>query len=168
MAKDDPATLRRLMAYLEPDSGKRRVYVAGALKNPRIPQVGNLLRERGYDALDDWWSAGEDADDYWQAYERLRGRTYAEALRGRAATNVFLFDQTYISLSDVFVAIMPIGKSVSMEMGYARGSGVPVVLFLDGHEFERYEVMTQFADVLARTETELLLAVSKLTETKEN
>lgn len=146
MSKESPATLRRLMAYLDYDRNKTLVYLIGALKNPRVPEIGNVLRDKGYDVMDEWFTPGEHADENWQRYEALRGRSYQEALKGRAATNIFLFDRAYLDLSDIVILVAPAGKSAMLELGYAKGSGKRVYILLDGQDPERYDVMPGLAD----------------------
>ena len=155
-------TLRRLMAYLDRERRKLAVYIIGALKNPRIPLVGNLLRAEGYDVMDEWFTPGEHADTNWQAYEKLRGRSYEDALAGRAARNIYMFDRAYLDLSDVAVLVMPAGKSAMLELGYAKGSQKHTVLFLDGAEPDRYDVMPNFADYVVSGELELVALLSRL------
>ena len=156
-AKDNPATLRRLMAYLDHDRLKTSVYLIGALKNTRVPELGNVIRNRGYDVMDEWYTPGPEADTNWQAYETQRGRSYSEALRGRAATNIFLFDRSYIDLSDVVILVAPAGKSAMLELGYAKGRGKKTCIFLDGQDPERYDIMPRFADKVVKEEIDLLL-----------
>ena len=157
LVDESPETLRRLIAYLERDPKKYLVYIAGALKNPRIPEIGNILRKANYDAMDEWYTPGEHADANWQAYEKLRGRTFKEALNGRAATNIYLFDRAYIDLCDAFVAVLPFGKSASIELGYVKGLGKPLAIFTDNQEPDRYDVMPRFVDAVLKTEDELLV-----------
>ena len=156
LVKDNQAVLRRLMAYLERDPTKQLVYLAGALKNERIPLIGNALRAVGFDVMDEWWTPGRDADVNWQHYETVRGRTFIEALRGRAATNTFLFDKSYIDLCDTFVVVMPAGKSAMLELGYAKGSGKPSYMLLDESHPERYDVMPAASDDVFNTVDELI------------
>lgn len=146
LVNEDPATLRRLMAYLDYDRDKILVYLIGALKNPRIPEIGNILRGKGYDVMDEWFTPGEHADENWQKYEALRGRSYQEALRGRAATNIYLFDRAYLDLADIVIMVAPAGKSAMLELGYAKGSGKQTYILLDGQDPERYDIMPGLAD----------------------
>lgn len=159
MAKEDPATLRRLTAYLDYDRTKIGVYLTGALKNPAVPTVAAALRDWGYEVIDEWHSAGPEADSCWQAYEEARGRTYSEALRGRGAQNTFLFDLAYLDLADCAVLVMPAGKSAHLELGYAVGSGKPGFILLDD-EPSRYEVMPNFAAVVCANPDELLASLA--------
>lgn len=144
LLKEDPSTLRRLISYLSYDRTKTCVYIIGSLRNPIVPQVGNRLRAEGFDAIDDWYGAGFEADDMWQAYEGIRGRSYAEALGGRAAQNVFLFDRSFLDMADAAVMIAPGGRSAHIELGYFLGSGKPGFI-LSQDEPERFEVMPNFA-----------------------
>lgn len=158
-AKDDRQTLRRLAAYLERTPDQPLVYVIGALKNQRIPVIGNLLRAHDFDAMDEWCTPGEHADLCWQQYEKVRGRTYQQALAGRAATNIFMFDRAYIDLADAAVLVMPAGKSAMLELGYLVGRGKFACIFLDGEEPDRYDVMPNFASAVYKDEMQLIQAL---------
>lgn len=155
MAKESPETLRRMIAYLEYDLTAFRIYLAGTLANPRIPLLGNRLRAEGFDVMDEWWTPGPQADEHWQEYEGIRGRTYKDALQGRAATNIYLFDRAYLDLADAIVVVLPAGKSAMIEMGYAVGRGKQVCFFLD-EEPKRYDIMPRFADMAIKSEDELV------------
>ena len=127
--------------------GMKSIYVIGSLRNPNIPSIGNAIRTIGFEAFDDWHSAGPTADDEWQRYERECGRSYGEALRGYAAKNVFAFDKKHLDRCDAAVLVMPAGKSGHLELGYMLGKGkIGYVLF--DQEPERWDVMYQFADVV--------------------
>lgn len=159
--KDNTETLRRLMAYLDHDIHKTHIYLVGALKNKRVPEIGNKLRGLGHDVMDEWFTPGELADLNWQEYERQRGRTYTEALRGRAATNIALFDRSYLDLADIVILVMPAGKSAMLELGYAKGRGKRTIIFLDGKDPDRYDVMPGIIDQVIFSEEELLSELSK-------
>ena len=156
LVNESPATLRRLMAYLDRDPSKILIYLIGQLKNSRIPELGNMLRSCGFDVMDEWFTPGAEADENWQKYEKLRGRSYKEALRGRSATNTFLFDRAYLDMSDIAIVVAPFGKSAMIEAGYAKGRNKKVILFLDNQEPDRYDVMPGFVDIVCKTEEELL------------
>jgi len=107
--------------------------------------VAEALRDAGHEVFDDWYAAGPDADDHWQAYELDRGHTYKEALYGPHAQTVFGFDLHHLELADVVVLVLPAGKSGHLELGWAAGRGKPSYILFDG-EPTRYDVMYQFAD----------------------
>ena len=69
------------------------IYLIGSLRNPRIPEIAEQLRNAGHEVFDDWYAAGPEADDYWQKYEQNRGHNYKQALEGYAAKHVYNFDK---------------------------------------------------------------------------
>lgn len=147
LVKEDKARLTRLRMYLDRDPSVESIYIVGSLRNPNVPVVGNKLRALGYDVYDDWFAGGPEADDYWQKYEKGRGRSFEEALRGRAAGNIFYFDKAVLDLVDIAVMVMPAGKSGHLELGYVAAQGKRTAILLD-KEPERYEVMPQFANIV--------------------
>lgn len=121
-----------------------RVYVIGSLRNPMIPDVARALRSEGHEVFDDWYAAGPRADDHWQEYEQQRGRTYAEALQGCAATNVFRYDKANLDKADAVVMVLPSGKSAHLELGYCIGTGKPGYILMPPEDC-RWDVMYNFA-----------------------
>ena len=119
------------------------LYLIGSLRNPKIPEIGNRLREAGYDVFDDWFAAGPEADDKWKEYEQARGHSYVEALDGWAAQHVFEFDHWHLDRADLGVLALPAGRSAFTEFGYLTGQGKPVYVLLDNPE--RWDVMLKFA-----------------------
>ncbi|MDP3999774.1 MAG: hypothetical protein Q8P76_04290 [bacterium] len=119
------------------------IYLIGSLKNKEIPAIGVQLRALGYDAFDDWFAPGPEADDFWKKYEESRGRTYAEALKGHAAKHIYEFDKFHLDRADIGLLIMPAGKSAHMELGYMTGSKKPTFVLMD--KPDRWDVMYQFA-----------------------
>ena len=116
----------------------------GSLRNPKVPIIANILRDQGHSVFDDWYAAGEKADDAWRDYERGRGRTYAEALQGLAAKHVFSFDYKHLEEADTVILILPAGKSGHLELGWAIGRGKRGYILVD--DPERWDTMYQFAD----------------------
>ncbi len=131
----------------------KSIYLIGSLRNPEIPQVGVQLRDLGFDVFDDWFAGGEIADDSWRDYERCRGHTYQQALRGYAAKHVFEFDLYHINRCDIGVLVLPAGKSGHLELGYVMPK--PTYVLMD--DPERWDVMYQFA-------TGVAFAMDELTE----
>lgn len=122
-----------------------KIYLVGSLRNPRIPDIANKLRDDGHDVFDDWYGAGETADDSWRAYEKARGRSYAEAIEGKAATNICEFDRCNIMASDTVILILPAGRSGHMEIGFAAGAGKRTHILLDA-DYDRWDVMYRLTD----------------------
>lgn len=122
------------------------IYLIGSLRTPAVPILGRRLREAGFQVFDDWHAAGPHADDEWQKYETLRGRTYGQALKGAAAKNIFNFDVRNLDACDTGLLIQPAGKSAHLELGTfcKRPDKRAYVLF--DKEPERWDVMYQFAN----------------------
>lgn len=136
------------------------IYLIGSLRNPYVPQLGNVLRTHGYEAFDDWYGAGPEADDYWQRHEKQRGVSYQQALKNPAARNVFRFDKLHLDKCDDVVLVMPAGKSGHLEFGYAIGTGKRGYVLFD-KEPERWDVMYGFATEVCFGEQQLLEALRK-------
>jgi nucleoside 2-deoxyribosyltransferase len=122
----------------------KKIYLIGSLRNFRVPEIGEELRTLGVDVFDDWFSPGPHADEFWKAYEQARGRTYVDALRGRAARHIFAFDKHHLDTSDAGVLLYPAGRSAHTELGYLCGQKKPVFVLLDRDQ-ERWDMMMQFA-----------------------
>lgn len=133
----------------------RNIYLVGSLRNPEIPNIAAKLREAGHYVFDDWYAAGERADDTWRDYEMSRGRTYREALKGHAAQHVFAFDKEHLTLADTVVLALPAGKSGHGEVFWAAGwrdaanfltpnlSTKEAHILLDA-DYDRWDVMYNF------------------------
>lgn len=132
-----------------------KIYVIGSLRNPKIPEVGAVLRGFGHEVFDDWYAAGPEADDYWAAYERGRGKDMRTALKTWAAQNTLAFDRKHLERADAVVLVMPAGKSGHLELGYAIGKGAKGFVLLDG-EPERWDCMYGFAENVAYTIDQLV------------
>ena len=134
----------------------KSLYVVGSLRNPNIPVVADYIRNTtNIEVFDDWYAAGPEADDYWRTYELKRGRTYEEALAGRAATNTFRYDKSNLDRCDACVLVLPAGKSGHLELGYFIGSGKPGYILLDA-DYDRWDVMYRFATKVVRTTDQLI------------
>lgn len=126
---------------------KKKLYLIGSLRNPKVPEIANELRKLGFDVFDDWFAAGPEADDKWRDYEKARGRNYKEALTGYAANHVYNFDLKHLKESDIAVLYLPAGKSGHLELGFIRGmaefADKKAYILLDNPE--RWDVMYLFA-----------------------
>ena len=146
------------------------IYLIGSLRNPKIGEIANKLRAAGHDVFDDWFSAGPEADDYWQKYEQARSHNYKEGLAGYAAKHVYSFDKHHLDRCDIAVLAVPAGKSGHLELGYVIGTGKPgYILFADDMPAagpDRWDVMYQFAKDVFFTVDELITAL-KVEETTE-
>lgn len=125
----------------------KMVYIIGSLKNrEKILPLAKKLRKIGFqEVFEDWISPGPEADDFWRDYEKKRGRSYGEALKGWAGKHVYEFDKFHIDRSHIGIMCMPCGKSGHLELGYMLGRGKRGYILFDG-EPKRWDVMYQFAD----------------------
>jgi nucleoside 2-deoxyribosyltransferase len=137
----------------------KSIYVIGSLRNTNIPRIGNLLRSAGFDAFDDWYAAGPEADDKWKEYESGRNRTYQQALSGYAAQHVYDFDVHHLDRVDAGLLVAPAGKSAHLELGYIIGRGKPGYILTD--DPDRWDVMTKFAKSVFFTEGDMLDTISR-------
>lgn len=131
------------------------IYLIGSLKNPRVPEIAIELRTAGFEVFDEWYSAGPEADDWWQAHCTQRGMNYQQALESPHAETVFAFDLKWIHAADAVVLILPAGKSAHLELGYAEGIRKRTAILLDG-EPARFDVMYKFVDFVAADLSELV------------
>lgn len=143
-----------------------QIYLIGSLRSPTIPPLARFLRFHGFRIFDDWYAAGPEADDYWQKYEIFRGRSYEEALDGKAAQHVFNFDLTNMNASDMAVLVLPAGKSGHLEFGYMLGEKKPGFILLD-RVLERWDVMYCFATGVATNKEMLLKMVRQENDKRE-
>ena len=127
------------------DAAVKSVYLIGSLRNPQVVEIANYLETLGFDVFSDWHAASPIADDSWQEYEKKRGRTYDEALRGYAATHIFEFDHYHLNRCHIGVLLMPAGKSGHIELGYLMGQGKPGFVLFD-KEPDRWDVMYRFCE----------------------
>ena len=120
-----------------------------------MPRVAAQIRAAAFNVFDEWYAAGEFADNSWRDYEKARGHNLPEALKGEAARHVFEFDKKWLIAADAVVLISPAGKSAHIELGWALGQGKPGFVLLD-NDPDRYDVMLMFATGVATTIDELL------------
>lgn len=135
--------------------GLNSIYIIGSLRNPEIPVVASKLREIGLDAFDDWYSAGEFADDALRDYYRERGFRYSDILRSYSANHIFSFDKSHLDRCDCALMVMGAGKSAHLELGYVIGQGKPGFILMDG-EPERVDIMHQFATKVFMSQGEMI------------
>lgn len=144
-------------ALFEPNPPPKRLYLVGSLRNEKIPEIANRLRdELSFEVFDDWFAAGPEADDYWMKYEKGKGHNFAEALDGYSAGHVFNFDKEHLDAADVVVLVLPAGKSGHLELGYAAGAKKKTYIVYE-EEPERYDVMYKFA-------TKVVVGIDQLIE----
>lgn len=136
---------------------KKRLYLAGSLRNEQIVNYHNDIQSRlgdGWTVFSDWAATHPHADDNWRDYYKARGYTYKDALKEPASINVFEFDKKHIDMSDAMLVVYPAGKSAHLELGYHIGKGKPGFILLD--DPERWDVMLSFASGITDDLDELI------------
>ena len=133
-----------------------KVYVLGALKNPRVPVIANRIEADGHEVFADWFSPGPEADSFWRDYETTRGRDFLTAIRGPHAVNIFEFDKKWLIWANAIVMVAPCGNSGHYELGWGQGRGKWGAILLENNNPARWDVMYQYADLLTASEQELL------------
>lgn len=143
---------------------KIKIYLIGSLRNQEIPKLAQEIRKLGFDVFDDWYAAGPEADDKWRDYEKARGHTYREALKGFAADHVYQFDKKHLKECDIAILYLPAGRSGHLELGYVRGMAEfvakRVYILLDNPE--RWDVMYLFAHDIFLSFKELKRELKKI------
>lgn len=137
-----------------------KIYIGGALANPEIVRITKLLMAQGYDVFSEWYCPGPEADVNWLNYQKELGFSYREAMKRPAAQFIFNFDKHHIDEADVFVMMMPCGKSAHLELGYAIGSGKVGIIYLP-EEPDRADIMHNFATAIACGDEELLAVLKE-------
>lgn len=116
------------------------IYVASSWRNAKQPSVVTALRSAGHEVYDFrnptegntgfHWS---DIDPDWQNWTPEQ---YIQGLRHPLADRGYKLDFQAMQWADVFVGVMPFGRSASLEMGWAAGNGKGTVLLLEDGEPE--------------------------------
>ncbi len=141
---------------------KPYVYLIGSLRNPEIPKIAQEIRKLGFEVFDDWFAAGPEADDKWRDYEKARGHTYREGLKGLAADHVYQFDKKHLDACDIAILYLPAGRSGHLELGYVIGKGKIGYIMLD--DPERWDVMYLFAHGVFQSFEELKKELMEITQ----
>lgn len=126
------------------------------MKNDQVPIIANLIeKELGIEAFCDWFSPGEEADDKWREFEKLRGRSFKQSFYGPHTENVFAFDKKHLDRTDGVLLVMPGGKSAHLELGYTVGKGKPAFILFD-KEPDRYDIMLRFVNDIYMSKEEMI------------
>ena len=126
---------------------KRIIYLIGSLRNRTgVMNVANRLQKISpdWEIFTSWLAPGPRADDYLRDYGKMKGLSYEETLKDYASTHIFEFDKFHIDRATDVIAIMKIGRSGHLELGYAVGKGKRGYILFDETP-KRVDIMYQFA-----------------------
>jgi hypothetical protein len=142
-----------------------RIYVATSWRNQYQPVVVKLLREDGHEVYDFRGEEGfhwTEVDPDWQKWPTDTDR-YLAGLKHPCAERGFKRDMDALRACDVCVYVMPCGPSASMEMGWAKGAGKIVYVYVP--ELREADLMIKMADLVTNDLgkiRELLLTLARL------
>lgn len=129
-----------------------KIYLASSWRNEFYPDVLAMLREWGYEVYDFRQAVPGCMPFTWEEidpnYRRWTSRQFADALNTYDAATQFCNDFRAMQQADVFVGVAPFGRSASMEMGWAAGSGKPAILYFPTENNEMGpELMAKMFDI---------------------
>lgn len=144
-----------------------KIYVASSWRNDLQPTMVGALRAAGHDVYDFRHPPGgdhlgfswSDVDPEWRGWT---AQQYLTALEHPIAQAGFESDFEAMKWAEVFVLVLPCGRSAHLEAGYAVGAGKPLIIVLDEAEFGAdlghhvTELMYRMADAIVTDAGEVL------------
>lgn len=106
-----------------------RIYVASSWRNEFYTSVLHQLRSHGHE-VHDWREDGfswRAIDEHWSAWTPSQ---YLAGLKTETAERGFARDMLGVHWCEACVYLMPCGVSASLEAGYIKGKGKPVVAYV--------------------------------------
>ena len=126
----------------------KNIYVASSWRNTFQPSVVKSLREDGhkvYDFMDSEGFHWSEVDRQWQRWSS-NIPMYLEGLNHQCAIRGFNRDMSALKECDVCVYVMPCGVSASLEAGWARGAGKPLIVYVPS--LKEPDLMVKMADLI--------------------
>ena len=132
-----------------------KVYVASSWRNNYQPGVVSALRKNGHDVYDfrkDGFSWNEIDPNWreWTPKEYIAALSHSCALRG------FQRDMQALVDCQACVMVIPCGPSASMEMGWAKGAGKPVTVYVPEVTEKNIDLMVMMADLVTDDLNEII------------
>lgn len=138
-----------------------KIYVASSWRNEKQGAVVDSLRREGYEVYDFKSPRAGDAGFHWSNidpdWQLWTPKKYRECLNDPIAEAGFKSDFDAMQWADVFVGVMPFGRSASLEMGWAAGHGKKTILLLENGE---PELMVKMLDHICCSMKEVFGALS--------
>lgn len=128
-----------------------RIYVASSWRCAEQPRVVQALRAQGHQVYDFRNPPGltgfawSEVDPEWQSWDTS---TYRDRLDHLRAQEGFEADYAAMRWADMFVLVLPCGRSAHLELGWAVGMGLQTAILLNQDGFEP-ELMYRLVDKLA-------------------
>jgi hypothetical protein len=125
-----------------------KIYVASSWRNDRQPEIIRTLRSNGYDVYDFRNPSFNDKGFHWfdidPNWKNWTMGEYREYLEHPIVKDAYVLDTDAMRECDVFLGVMPFGRSASMEMGWAVGQCKTTILLLSDAEPELMVKMFDF------------------------
>ncbi|MBK7823576.1 MAG: hypothetical protein IPJ61_21555 [Tessaracoccus sp.] len=135
-----------------------RIYVASSWRCAEQPTVVGALRKQGHEVYDFRNPPGKTGFGWHEIDPEWLGWTiesYRDCLDHPRAVEGFDADFEAMRWADMFVLVLPCGRSAHLELGWAAGAAVPTAILLSQDKFEP-ELMYRMVDKLATSLDELL------------
>jgi hypothetical protein len=128
-----------------------KIYVASSWRNEMQPEVVRVLREAGHEVYDfkhpgDEENRGFHWSDIDTDWKNWSPEAFRDSLKHPIAEEGFNRDFEAMERSDVFVLVMPCGRSAHLELGWAIGAGRKNIILLNGES--EPELMYNMADYI--------------------
>ena len=140
-----------------------KIYVASSWRNAKQDGVVTTLRDEGHEVYDFKNPTEGNTGFHWSDIDKdwtlWTPEEYRKALSHPLAEKGYVMDLTAMTWADVFVGVMPFGRSASLEMGWAAGRGKITMLLLDDGE---PELMVKILDFVCCSIDEVLANLKSL------
>ncbi|KKM80893.1 hypothetical protein LCGC14_1335330 [marine sediment metagenome] len=143
-----------------------KIYVASSWRNQDQPGVIGFLKEHGHEVYDfrnpskgDKGFHWSEIDENWKKWSQDKYRT---SLSHTIAEQGFKKDFDAMVWANVFVLVMPCGRSAHLEAGWAIGQGKPTAILLSDKSRAEPELMYKMADTLCLSLSELIVWLKNL------
>lgn len=134
-----------------------KIYIASSWRNEYQPDVVEMCLELGHEVYDfrnppehagfGW----EEVDPYWQDWSQ---EEYIAHLKHPLAEAGFKSDYSAMQWADIFILVLPSGRSSHLEMGWAIGRGKHTAIYMP--EREEPELMNKLADYITDSQVDLM------------
>lgn len=148
----------RAYKRVESENTVMKIYVASSWRNGYQQLVVNVLRSAGAEVYDfknpregDNGFHWSEIDPEWRSWTTEK---FVAALDHPVAERGFKSDFDAMEWADVFVLVLPCGRSAHLELGWAAGNGKPTCVF--SPEPMEPELMVKMCDKVTGEMTEVL------------
>lgn len=138
-----------------------KIYLASSWRNKFQPNALVTLRNAGYKVYDFRNPAIGNHGFSWakidQGWMQWTPAQFRDALRNFDVGQGFRADWQAMEWAEVFVLLLPCGKSAHLELGWAVGAGKPTIIWMP--ERSEPELMYKMVDHICLTSKEVLEAL---------